>query len=176
MLDRLREDGAKAIAFDVQFTEPTTPRDDNALIDAVGAHEERRPRDDRGRRQRATPRSSAATRCCAAIGAQAGNALLPNDSGGTIRRTWYDARRLKTLGIATAEDVLRQADPALGARAARRAWIDYRGAPGTIPTMSYSDVLNGNFRTGTFRDRTSSIGPAAPSLGTSTPPRSPART
>ena len=35
LIDRLREDGAKAIAYDVQFTEPTVPSEDNALIQAV---------------------------------------------------------------------------------------------------------------------------------------------
>src|SRR5512132_700351 len=34
-IDRLRRDGAKVIVYDVQFTEQTTARDDNALIDAV---------------------------------------------------------------------------------------------------------------------------------------------
>ena len=36
VIDRLREAGAKAIAVDIQFTEPSNPRDDNALIEAVG--------------------------------------------------------------------------------------------------------------------------------------------
>src|ERR671935_1623912 len=36
LIDRLRRDGAKAIAYDVQFTEPTKPAEDNALIEAVG--------------------------------------------------------------------------------------------------------------------------------------------
>src|SRR3954452_24531455 len=35
-IDRLRRDGAEAIVYDVQFTEQTTPREDNALIDAIG--------------------------------------------------------------------------------------------------------------------------------------------
>src|SRR5204863_7909233 len=87
------------------------------------------------------------------IGAKAGNALLPNDAGGTIRRTWYDARKLKTLGIVAAQDALGKQIPrsALGGKT---AWIDYRGGPGTIPTSSYSDVHDGNFRTGTFNGRT----------------------
>src|SRR5258705_7338045 len=34
-IDRLSRDGARAIVYDVQFTEQTTARDDNALIDAV---------------------------------------------------------------------------------------------------------------------------------------------
>ena len=35
-IDRLHRDGASAIVYDVQFTEQTKPREDNALIDAVG--------------------------------------------------------------------------------------------------------------------------------------------
>jgi CHASE2 domain-containing sensor protein len=35
LIDRLREDGVKTIVYDVQFTEPTTPKQDNALVEAV---------------------------------------------------------------------------------------------------------------------------------------------
>ena len=35
LIERLTEAGAKAIAYDVQFTEPTVPREDNALVAAV---------------------------------------------------------------------------------------------------------------------------------------------
>ena len=34
-IDQLRRDGARVIVYDVQFTEQTTARDDNALIEAV---------------------------------------------------------------------------------------------------------------------------------------------
>jgi len=34
-IDRLRQAGARAIVYDVQFTEPTKPREDLALLDAV---------------------------------------------------------------------------------------------------------------------------------------------
>jgi adenylate cyclase len=163
VLDQLRKDGAKAVAFDVQFTEPTNQRDDNALIDAVGRSKNivlaTTEVDDDGRTA-----IFGGDQVLRSIGAKAGNALLPNDAGGTIRRTWYDARKLKTLGIVTAEDVLGKKIPrsALGGKT---AWIDYRGGPGTILTASYSDVKKGNFRTGTFKGRTVVIGPAAPTLG-----------
>jgi adenylate cyclase len=163
VLDRLRKDGAKAIAFDVQFTEPTTRKQDGALIDAVGRSKNvvlaTTEVDDKGRTA-----IFGGDQTLRAIGAKAGNALLPNDAGGTIRRTWYDARKLKTLGVVTAEDVLGKPIPrsALGGKT---AWIDYQGGPGTIQTTSYSDVLNNNFRTGTFKDRIVVIGPAAPTLG-----------
>jgi CHASE2 domain-containing sensor protein len=35
LIDRLREAGADVIAYDVQFTEPTVPQEDNELIEAV---------------------------------------------------------------------------------------------------------------------------------------------
>ena len=66
LIDRLREAGARTIAYDVQFTEPTTRREDNALIRAVA------PRrnvvlattevDERGRTQRLRRRGGAAQR------------------------------------------------------------------------------------------------------------------
>jgi adenylate cyclase len=163
VLDRLRKDGAKAIAFDVQFTEPTTRKQDGALIDAVGRSKNvvlaTTEVDDKGRTA-----IFGGDQTLRAIGAKAGNALLPNDAGGTIRRTWYDARKLKTLGVVTAEDVLGKPIPrsALGGKT---AWIDYQGGPGTMQTTSYSDVYNNNFRTGTFKNRIVVIGPAAPTLG-----------
>ena len=163
VLDRLRKDGAKAIAFDVQFTEPTTRKQDGALIDAVGRSKNvvlaTTEVDDKGRTA-----IFGGDQTLRAIGAKAGNALLPNDAGGTIRRTWYDARKLKTLGVVTAEDVLGKPIPrsALGGKT---AWIDYQGGPGTIQTTPYSDVYNNNFRTGTFKNRIVVIGPAAPTLG-----------
>ena len=35
MIDHLARDGAKVIAYDIQYTEPTDINDDNALITAV---------------------------------------------------------------------------------------------------------------------------------------------
>src|SRR4051812_19003848 len=105
VLDRLRKDGAKAIAFDVQFTERTTNYDDGKLIDAVGRGKNvvlaTTEVNDQGHTA-----IFGGDQTLRAIGAKPANALLPNDAGGTLRRTWYDARKLKTLGIVTAEDVL----------------------------------------------------------------------
>jgi adenylate cyclase len=162
VLDNLRKDGAKAIAFDVQFTEQTDPRDDNALIEAVGRSKNVVLATTEAENGRTAVLGG--ERTLRTIHARAGNALLPNDGGGTLRRTWYSAAGLKTLGIATAEDVLGHPikPSALGGKT---AWIDYRGGPGTILTLSYSDVLQNNFRTGTFKNRIVVIGPAAPTLG-----------
>ena len=65
LIDRLRAAGAGTIAYDVQFTEPTSPREDNALIRAVA-----RPATSSCRRRRSTraarATSSGARRCCEA--------------------------------------------------------------------------------------------------------------
>jgi adenylate cyclase len=162
VLDNLRKDGAKAIAFDVQFTEQTDARDDNALIDAVGRSKNvvlATTEADHGKTA-----VLGGEQTLRAIKARAGNALLPNDGGGTLRRTWFSAAGLKTLSIATAEDVLGHPikPSALGGRT---AWIDYRGGPGTILTLSYFDVWKNTFPPGTFKNRIVVIGPAAPTLG-----------
>ena len=44
------------------------------------------------------------------------------------------------------------------------AWIDYRGPPGTIRSISYSKVLRGDFPPETFRGKTVVVGSSAPSL------------
>src|SRR4051794_1093754 len=36
VIDRLKRDGAKVIAYDLQFTQPTKVDEDNALIEAIG--------------------------------------------------------------------------------------------------------------------------------------------
>jgi adenylate cyclase len=163
VLDQLRRDGARAVVFDLQFTEQTTARDDNALINAIAK----------------TRRVVLATtevdskghtaifggdKFLKSIGARPANSLIPNDGGGTLRRMWYSVRGLKTLGVVSAEAATGKPVSA-SALSGHTAWIDYRGGPGTILTRSYADVLNGTFKPGTFKGRTVVIGPAALSLG-----------
>ena len=38
LIDRLKADGARTIVYDVQFTEPTTPKEDTALLDLSLIH------------------------------------------------------------------------------------------------------------------------------------------
>ena len=142
MLDRIRAGGPRAIAFDIQFTEPTTPAEDNALIDAV--------RRNRGRIVLSTtevgPHGSTGIfgggSILQQIGAKAGNGNFHTDRGGIVRRVSYEIGHLKTLSIQTAELALgRRISPSeLGGS---RAWIDFAGPPGTIPSVSYSRVLRG---------------------------------
>ncbi len=158
-IDRLRRAGAKAIAYDVQFTEPTTPADDNALIDAVqragnvvlAATEV----DEDGRSQ-----VFGGSDVVKEIGARDANALLPNDPGGVLRRVAHEVGGLESFAVAAAET----ADGRQVKDQDFPAWIDYAGPPRTITTVSFSTLIDGRVPARLIKDRVVVVGPAAPSL------------
>ena len=107
-VDRLSEAGAKVIAYDIQFTEPTTPRDDNALITAVdradGVVLATTEVDRKGRAN-----VFGGEEVLRAIGARAGNSNLMNDEDGAIRRMPYEVEGLTSFSIAATRGVPRRA-------------------------------------------------------------------
>jgi adenylate cyclase len=158
-IDRLRRAGAKAIAYDVQFTEPTTEADDNALIDAVQRAGNvvlaTTEVDARGRSQ-----VFGGSDVVRQIGARDADALLPNDPGGVLRRVGHDVHGLDSFAVAAAEVADRHSIADRGFP----AWIDYAGPPRTIRTVSFSTLLTGRVPAGLIRGRVVVVGPAAPSL------------
>jgi adenylate cyclase len=162
VIDALRKAGAKVIAYDVQFTEPTDFADDNALIHSI---------------KRARNVVLATTDVNAngetnvlggggildRIHAVAANALLPTDLGGVVRRVPYDVAGLKSFAVETAERASgrRIAPPSLGGST---GWIDYVGPPGTVRTISFWKVLDGKFDPSLFRNKVVVVGPVALSL------------
>ena len=158
-IDRLSEAGAKAIAYDIQFTEPTTARDDNALITAVdradGVVLATTEVDAKGRAN-----VFGGEEVLRSVGARAGNSNLLNDEDGVIRRMPLQVEGLTSFSIASV-DVLR------GERDRRRTgseWIDYAGEPGTVDYVSFSRLLSREFADGLFDGKIAVVGAAAPSL------------
>jgi adenylate cyclase len=162
LIDRLRRDGAKAIAYDVQFTEPTKPAEDNALIDAVDQADNvvlaTTEVDSRGRSN-----VFGGGGILQEIGARVGNANYTTDSGGVIRRMPFEVERLKSFSVTAAEAFsgrkISRSDMGGGA-----AWIDWHGPPGTIESVSFSRALNGRTPPGFFRNKIVVVGAWAPSL------------
>jgi adenylate cyclase len=168
VIDRIIADGARAVAFDIEISEPSgddekSIREDNALIEAVERGN--------GKVVMAATEVDAQGRTgilggdelLREIGARAGNAVIPSDSGGVIRRVWFKLEKLETFAVATVEQATgRQVDgsdfPASG------AWIDFAGPPGTLRTVSYSHVLSGAFPRGLFKGRIAVVGASAPNL------------
>ncbi len=163
VIDRLRRDGASVVVVDIQFTEETDVENDNALLQSVM----RVPRIVMAATE--VDAKTGATKVFGGgeglrlSGAHVGMGLLPNDRGGTIRRFRHSEQGVRTIGVVAAEleTGRRIAASELGDGS---AWIDYRGDAGAIETVSYSDVLQGQFPKGTFRGRAVVVGPSAPSL------------
>ena len=160
-IDRLRRAGARVIVYDVQFTEPTTPRADNALIDAVDrAHDvvlATAETDEHGKTN-----VLGGPELLASLGAQAAASNLPEGRGGVLQRVEYSHGGLATLATVTARLVGHPA--ARSSFADGGAWIDFHGPPGTIDTVSFSDLVNGRVDPARVRGRIVVVGAASPTL------------
>jgi adenylate cyclase len=163
VIDRLAKAGAAAIAIDIQFTEPTTVRDDNALIRAVGSA---------GGVVLSTTEVGKGGRTAvlggdevlAEFDARAANGNYELDPGGTIRKMHYSVDGLVTFAVATAEAASGETIEPGEFEAGDEAWIDYRGPPETIRNIPYSRVLEGKVPDSVFRGKTVIVGATAPSL------------
>jgi adenylate cyclase len=159
-ISQLRRDGARVIAYDVQFTEPSNPADDQALADAIA-----RARnvvlattvvDDRG-----GTNVFGGEEVLRDLAARAAHAGLTTDSGRVVRRMSRELEKLETFSVAAVErargsQVPEDAFP-------DPAWIDYHGRT-NIRTIPFHRVVRGAFRPGTFRDQIVVVGATAPSL------------
>ncbi len=164
VIRRLVDAGARVIAYDIQFTEPSArPGSDIALVDAVEAA--------RDRIVLATTETDGAggTRVLGGddllreIGARAGNAVVPADDNGVIRRIPYEVDGLHSFPVVAAEiDTGKVVDEE--PFRPDGAWIDFRGPPGTLEYRSFSDVEKGRVPASDFHDKIVVVGAVAPSL------------
>src|SRR5215210_6376782 len=159
---RLHAAGAREIVYDVQFTEGTKPHQDLALFDAI---------DDAGGAVLATSESErdGSTNVLGGddnlrgIGARAAASDLRNDTSGAIASFPSAAGKLDSIAVVTTERLQGHAPDPGGFRDGK-AWIDYRGPPGTIPTVSLSDVYLGRVPDRMIRDHIVIVGATAPTL------------
>jgi CHASE2 domain-containing sensor protein len=159
---KLHAAGARTIVYDVQFTEPTKRREDLALYNALG---------DGGGGILATSESDGHghTRVfggddnLARINSRAAASDLRNDTSGAIASFPREVGGLESIAVVTSERLTGHA-PDRGGFRDGRAWIDYRGPPGTIPTVSFTDVYKGRVPKSMIKDRIVVVGATAPTL------------
>lgn len=157
LIDRLAAARPRVIAIDLQYTEPTTEDDDNALVEAI---------------DRAGPVVLATTTVddqgatnvlggddvVSDIGARVGSALLPLDQDGAFRRAAYQAEGLESFAVVATEMATnRQVDPF----SEQRTWIRYAGPPRTLRSYSYSRVLRGLVPAAALRNKIVVVGTEA---------------
>jgi adenylate cyclase len=165
LIRQLKRAGAKVIAYDVQFTEPDTdhPDDDGRLILAVRAA---------GNVVLATTEVDAkgGTNIFGGHGKNGGldysrgipsNSNYQDDVDDRIRRVGLTLDHLQTFPMAAARVALGHQPHLPGPG---RAWIDYPGPPGTIRSLSFSDVVRGRFPASAVRGKVVVVGATAPSL------------
>jgi adenylate cyclase len=163
VIDRLRKAGAKTIAVDIQFTEPTVPRQDNALIESI-ARAGGVVLSTTEVNKHGESRIFGGESVVREIGAHAGNTVIEPDAGGAIRKMHYEFDGLPSFAIVTAEAATGEPIDPAEMEGDGSAWIDFRGPPGTFRQVSYSSVLRGQVPASVFRDKTVIVGASAPSL------------
>jgi adenylate cyclase len=162
VLDRIAAGRPQAVAEDIQYTEPTSARDDNALVRAVaraGHVVLSTTETDRHGHTRILGGDAFLKH----IGARPGSTLYRADPGDTVRHVAYAYDGLEAFGLVTAEVAQGRAIPR-SELPGGRAWIDFRGPAGTFPAYSFSDVLRGTVPPSAFRDKIVVVGASAASL------------
>ena len=150
LIKRLKDQGAKVIVYDVQFTEPgKNAAEDNKLIEAVGA----------------AGNVVLATTGLPVFGDNAlvreyrgtvGSANFPQDPADYFRRMRYEINGLKTLAVAAVER-----ERGRPVEKFHTTWIDYRGPVDTFKAVSFSDALNGKVPRSFFEGKIVVVGPWA---------------
>jgi HD-GYP domain-containing protein (c-di-GMP phosphodiesterase class II)/CHASE2 domain-containing sensor protein len=161
-IERLHGDGAKAIVYDVQFTQPTTPDQDDALYEAI----EKAPgvvlaTSEIGQHGETEVLGGNAN--LTAAHARAGAADFGADPAGAIQRYRHSISGLQTLAVAGAEAASGRRMSA-SAFEDGSAWIDFRGPPGTVPAVSFSDLIEGHVPKSAIAGKVVVIGATSPVL------------
>jgi adenylate cyclase len=161
-IDILHAAGARVIAYDIQFTEPSNPTDDGMLFDAAGRAGNvvfgTSEIADGGKTR--ILGSDENVRAARALPASAQYDLDPN---GVIRRIPFETDGLQTMPVVAYKRAFGHLPDRKGFEP-DGAWIDFAGPPRTVPTVSFSRLLARDFPRGFFRGKIVVVGATAPSL------------
>jgi len=163
VIDRLREAGAKAIAVDIQFTQPTDEADDNALAAAIERAHGKVILVTTQALQNGETRILGGNEVLGQLGARPAFAGFTLDSDGEVRRFAYSEDQLKSFPVVTAET-------ATGHPVRSSLFnsgplpIDFAGPPGTFHQESFYSVLAGKPDPGLFANKIVIVGASAPIL------------
>jgi CHASE2 domain-containing sensor protein len=160
MLDRLGKAGARRIAFDLDVSGRTNAADDQALANAIGQAAGIvilpvfRPGEAADRQTHRSPYAPFT------LGATLAAVNVPLGTDGRVRRyTLRDGGQGETVP-SLASLLADGQTPRDGA-----IFVDYGIEPGSVPRLSYSDVLDGNFQRDAINGKNVIIGATATELG-----------
>ena len=151
VIERLREAGARTIAYDIGFLAPSRPREDQELIDAAAAGDVVLATSsvEEGGAPRVLRREE-----LEAGGARIGIADFPVDDDGAFRHLQGRLDGIPQFSVLAAGG-----DPDAPERP-----IDFAGDEGTVPSISFHRVLAGDFDPEQVRGKVAVVGATAPEL------------
>ncbi len=177
VINRLAAAGAKVIAEDIQYTEPTTPQErcgercvrlagaeDQALVNAI---QDANIKGSKVVLSTTEVEKDGTTHVLGGIarlvGARAANGNYGADADGVIRRFPAKLEKLETFPVVSVERALGHVlDPSVFPE--KQMWINFVGPPGRVPFLSFSKVYFGNFDPAMVRGKIAIVGATAPSI------------
>jgi adenylate cyclase len=163
VIDAVNRDGAKTIAYDVEFLQPTKPKEDNALINSVARAPNKVVLADSQPDPQGRSGVFGGQEVLDDVKARAGNTQLGEDSDGVRRRIPYEVGNMETFPLVAAE-IASGETITTEQMGGPSAWIDYAGGVGTYASVPFSRVLNGQFPPGSFTDKIVVVGASDPTL------------
>jgi adenylate cyclase len=163
VIDHLREAGAKVIAMDIQFTQPTDPTDDQDLATAIERAHGKVVLAATEVASNGETKVFGGNQVLSELGARPASAIETIDSDGEIRRFAYATNGLRTFPVVSAE-------LATGHRVKASLFrhgplpIDFVGPPETLHKESFYNVLTGKPNRSLFADKIVIVGASAPIL------------
>lgn len=160
LIENLNRAGARVIAFDFALERPSTDaRADEDVVRALARAKRAvvsvTAIEPGGRTAPLAGRVPFAT-----VGVRPGVTLLELDSDGAVRRFPSGLGGVDSFALAAAQSY----DPAVGGSVPAGALIDYPGPPGTVPALSFLEVLADRFNASAVRGKVVVVGPTAPVL------------
>ena len=163
VIDAVNRDGAKAIAYDVEFLQPTKQEEDSALLNAVARAPNKVILADSQPDPQGRSGVFGGQQTLDQIKARAGNTQIGEDSDGVRRRIPFEVGNMETFPLVAAEVASGKqiTEDQMGGPS---AWIDYDGGVGTYPSVPFSRVLSGQFPPGFFKGKVVVVGASDPTL------------
>jgi serine/threonine-protein kinase len=166
LIDALRRDGARTVAYDQVFDTGTDPYDDLALYRAVGR--------DHGHvvlaADATATNGSGATFVLGgvahqrAVGASVGSASISLDSDSTVTHLPESIKGLQSFAYAAAANAGLSQATLRSEFAGGSQWIDFPGPAGRVPVISFVDVLSRGFDAALVRGKIVVVGATAGDL------------
>jgi adenylate cyclase len=163
VIDHLREAGAKVIAMDIQFTQPTDPTDDQDLAAAIERAHGKVVLAATEVASNGETQVFGGNQVLSELGARPASAIETIDTDGEIRRFGFATHGLRSFPVAMAE--IATGRPVSASRFSSGTLpIDFAGPPETLHEESFYNVLTGKPNPALFANKIVIVGASAPIL------------